>query len=108
VYHGGLSGIEGYEDSIVNTQLSVLPLISTSFFNIRFYVSEEEEIGLKVYNKAGIMVRDLFTGKKPAGTHTITWEGNNNLDKALPNDVYFICLKKGAGENIVRKIVLLR
>jgi hypothetical protein len=106
-----LSGIEDYTGSEGNIQLSVFPSISTNIFSIRFHISEEEaekDISLKVYNKAGIMVKNLFTGKKPAGTHTITWNGNNNSDKALPNDVYFISLKKGKGENPVRKIVLLR
>jgi hypothetical protein len=106
-----LSGIEEYTDSEDNIKLSVFPSISANIFSIRFSVSEEEaerDISLKVYNKAGIMVKNLFTGKKPAGTHTITWNGNNNSDKALPNDVYFISLKKGKGENPVRKIVLLR
>jgi hypothetical protein len=101
-----MSGIEEYTDSEGNIQLSVFPSISTNIFSIRFSVSEEEaekDISLKVYNKAGIMVKNLFTGKKPAGTHTITWNGNK-----LPNDVYFIYLKKGKGENPIRKIVLLR
>jgi hypothetical protein len=106
-----VSGIEDNTDSGSNIKLSVFPTISTNIFSIKFYISEEEaknDISLKVYNKAGIMVKNLFTGKKPTGIHTITWKGNNNLDKDLPNDVYFISLKKEKGENTVRKTVLLR
>jgi hypothetical protein len=107
VYHGNLSGIEEHKDSIVNTQLSVSPSISTSIFAISFYASEEE-ISLKVYNKAGIMVKNLFTGKKPAGTHTITWNATDNLSKQLSSDVYFIVLRKEKGGRLIRKIILLR
>jgi hypothetical protein len=106
-----MSGIKYNEDVIPDLQFCVFPSISTNIFSISFYVSKEEakeDINLKVYNKAGIMVKNLFTGKKPTGTHTIKWNGNNSLDKALPNDVYFISLKKGKEENLVRKIVLLR
>ena len=106
-----LAGIEDYTDGEENIKLSVFPSISTNIFSIRFSVSEkeaEEDISLKVYNKAGIMVKNLFSGRKPAGRHTITWNATNNLDKPLPNEIYFISLKKGTGENPVKKIVLLR
>jgi hypothetical protein len=101
-----LSGIEDNPGEISSLQLSVFPSISINTFSISFYVSEEEakgDMSLKIYNKAGIMVKNLFTGKKPAGTHTITLNGDN-----LPNDIYFISLKKGKKEQIVRKVVLLR
>jgi hypothetical protein len=106
-----MAGIEDYTEGNANVQLSVFPSISTNIFSIRFSVSEKdakEDISLKVYNKAGIMVKNLFTGKKPTGIHTITWNATNNLSKTLPNDVYFITLKKGKGKNSVSKIVLLR
>jgi flagellar hook assembly protein FlgD len=99
-------GIEDKTYENANIQLSVFPSISTNIFSIRFSISEEEaeeDISLKVYNKAGIMVKDLFRGKKPAGTHTITLNGDK-----LPNDVYFISLKKGKIENPIRKVILLR
>ena len=106
-----MSGIGDQTDASVDLQLSVFPSISIGAFSIRFSVSEDEEedvISLKVYNKAGIMVKNLFTGKKAAGTHTIKWGGNNSLDKSLPNDVYFISLKKGTEKGFVKKIVVLR
>ncbi len=101
-----LAGIEDDPGVNANLQLSVFPSISAGAFSISFSVSEEdtkEDINLKVYNKAGIMVKSLFRGKKPAGTHTITLNGNK-----LPNDIYFISLKKGKKEQIVRKVVLLK
>jgi hypothetical protein len=106
-----MSGIEDNTDENANIQLNVFPSVSTNIFSIRFSISEEEaeeDISLKVYNKAGRTVKNLFTGRKKAGIHTIRWNGNNNLDKQLPNDVYFIALKKGKAENPVKKIVLLR
>jgi hypothetical protein len=101
-----LSGIEDNPGKISSLQLSVFPAVSTNIFSISFYVSEEEtkeDINLKVYNKAGIMVRNLFKGRKPAGTHTITLNGDK-----LANDIYFVSLKKGKKEQLVRKVVLLR
>jgi hypothetical protein len=101
-----MAGINDQSDEISNLQLGVFPAISANIFSIRFSISEEEaeeDISLKVYNKAGIMVKSLFRGKKPAGTHLVTLNGDK-----LPNDVYFISLKKGKKEQLVRKVVLLR
>jgi hypothetical protein len=101
-----LSGIKDNPGEISSLQLSIFPAVSTNIFSIRFSVSEEEaeeDISLKVYNKAGIMVKSLFKGKKPAGIHTITLNGDK-----LPNDIYFVSLKKGKKEQLVRKVVLLR
>jgi hypothetical protein len=106
-----LSGIEDYTDGSANLQLSVFPSISMNIFSINFYVSEKdakEDISLKVYNKAGMVVKNLFAGKKPAGRYGISWNGTNNSSQPLPNDIYFISLKKGEEKPLVKKIVLLR
>ncbi len=101
-----VSGIEDNTGSGSDIKLSVFPVISTDVFSINFYISEgesKEDMNLKVYNKAGIMVKSLFTGKKPAGIHSIKLNGDK-----LPSDIYFISLRKGKSENLVRKVVLLR
>jgi hypothetical protein len=106
-----LSGIEEYADSEGNIKLSVFPSISTNIFGISFYISEEEakeDISLKVYNKAGMVVKNLFTGNIPAGNHTMNWHGTDNSSQPLPDDIYFISLVKEERKPLVKKIVLLR
>jgi hypothetical protein len=109
-YYGSFSGIEDYTDR-ENIKLSVFPSISTKSFSISFYISEEEaekELRLRVYNKAGMLVKNLFIGKKAAGNHAINWHGMNNSSQPLPYDIYFISLMKGDKEHLVRKAVLLK
>ncbi len=106
-----LSGIEDNPGEIANLQLSVFPSISTRDFSIIFYVSEEEakaDINLSVYNKVGMKVANIFTGRKKQGTHSVNWYGMSSSSQPLPDDIYFISLKKGKKEQLVRKVVLLR
>jgi hypothetical protein len=106
-----LSGIKDNADGISNLGLIVFPSVSTNIFGISFFVSEKdakEDMNLKVYNKAGMVVRNIFTGRKLAGRCEVTWNGTNNSSQPLPNDIYFISLTKGKGQQIVKKIVLLR
>jgi hypothetical protein len=106
-----LSGIEDNPGEIANLQLSVYPSISTKDFSISFYISEEEaktDINLSVYNKVGMKVANIFTGRKKQGTHSANWYGMSSSSQPLPNDIYFISLKKGKAKRIVRKVVLLK
>jgi hypothetical protein len=111
LYLSDNSGIEDHTDYEKNIKLGVFPSISMKTFDIKFSISEEEsqeKIILSVYNKVGVKIANLFTGKKPAGIYTVKWHGNNNSSETLSNDIYFISLKKGTREQLIRKILLLR
>ncbi len=111
LYFGNSSGIEDYTDYGENTKLSVFPYISINTFDIKFSISEEktqEEIILSVYNKVGMKIANLFTGKKAEGVYTVKWYGVSSSSEPLSNDIYLISLKKGEKERLVRKILLMR
>jgi len=74
---------------------------------IEYVLSEEEHVRLEIYNVLGQRVRTLVQGTKRAGTHRVTWEGENRYGTPVGNGVYFYRLKSGDVTE-TRKTVVVR
>jgi flagellar hook assembly protein FlgD len=62
---------------------------------------------LKVYDVAGRLVRELDKGERPAGVHSIRWDGRNWAGLSVSGGVYLYRLEAG-GFTRTRSVVLLR
>jgi hypothetical protein len=62
---------------------------------------------LAVYDVSGRRIRTLVSGEFPAGSHQTVWNGLSDCGRASASGVYFLRMRSG-GENLVRKLVLLR
>jgi len=62
------------------------------------------DLRVSVFDVAGRNVRDLWSGSRAAGRHTITWDGRNRDLRTVPAGVYFVRLQVG-GEAVTRKVV---
>ena len=60
---------------------------------IRFYVSETENIDITIYDVAGRRVRSLFSQTKGAGWHTVGWDGYCDSGRSAASGVYFCLLR---------------
>ncbi len=60
---------------------------------IQFGLPQAEQVSLKIYDINGKLVRDLFTGMKDAGTHTLLWNGRDNAGQKVSSGVYFYYFK---------------
>ncbi len=69
--------------------------------------SDDSRVRLFVLDAAGRVVRTLFNGAKPAGSHTVRWDGRDDRGGAASSGVYFCVLDVG-GERRTRKMVLLK
>ena len=67
---------------------------------IRYSLEKTSDISINVYNLNGKLVETLYTGNKPAGEYSITWNASN-----LASGVYFY--KLVSGSNIVTKKMML-
>ena len=80
-------------------------------FNVRtvipYFLSDEMEVKLEVFNVLGQKVRTLFVGKQYSGGHEVVWDGRGDDGEALANGVYFYRLETG-GVVLTRKALLLR
>lgn len=64
-------------------------------------------VELTVYDVRGTLVRTLTTGRMPAGTHAVAWDGTNEGGRSVASGVYFVQLS-AAGTTVTRRVVRLR
>jgi len=74
---------------------------------IRYALPKPTPVLLKVYDVAGRLVRELDKGERPAGVHSIRWDGRNWAGLSVSGGVYLYRLEAG-GFTRTRSVVLLR
>ncbi|MCK4537226.1 MAG: T9SS type A sorting domain-containing protein, partial [Candidatus Krumholzibacteria bacterium] len=74
---------------------------------IQFNLPGKGQVSLKIYNVAGQLVRSLTNEVWEAGSHTIDWNGKNDLGSSVASGVYFYKIEAGEFQS-TKKMVLLR
>jgi hypothetical protein len=74
---------------------------------IDFKVPKTSDISIVVYNTLGQKVRTLVDASMPAGKHSVTWDGKNDIGNMLPTGMYFYTLE-AAATKITKKMVLIK
>jgi len=74
---------------------------------INFSNEQNEHVEMNVYNIKGQLVKTLVNDIKPAGYHSIIWDGTDRSNHSVPSGVYLYRLKTNSDSNI-RKMILLR
>ncbi len=59
---------------------------------ITYSVPNAAQVKLRIYNLLGQEIRALFDGPKPAGVHTIQWDGRNDRGEPVSGGIYFLSL----------------
>jgi hypothetical protein len=62
---------------------------------IRFSLARDGRVDVSVYDVQGRRVRTLMDGKRPAGLHTVSWNGRNDADTRVGSGVYWVQMKTG-------------
>ncbi len=79
---------------------------------LRFHLAREASVDLVLYDLAGRRVRRLLTGRRPAGTASVTWDGRDAAGRAAPSGVYLVRLsvreEGAAGRHWTAKLNLVR
>lgn len=71
---------------------------------VRFGLPLGQEVDLAVYSASGRRVRELTTGLRQAGLHTVVWDGTDDVGKAVGRGVY--CLRLVSDDRVAsRKLV---
>lgn len=60
--------------------------------SIRYKLSRSSNISIKIFNKLGQEVSELFNGQQTAGDHQITWDGKNTIGLHVASGIYFVRL----------------
>ena len=110
-----------YSATISSDELSIDEPLSPSEFSvgfnypnpfnpsttIPFSLNETQNITIKIFDISGREVMNLFAGQKDIGSHTIRWNGKDNLGNDLPSGMYIYQLK-GNNSKVNRKMHLIR
>ncbi|MBD3376180.1 phytase [candidate division KSB1 bacterium] len=70
-----------------------------------FTLAQPQKCQLSIYNNKGQLVKKVFEGEKPAGTHTLVWDGTDLQGRACASGVYFMLFK--GDQTISHKLYLI-
>jgi hypothetical protein len=74
---------------------------------IRYYLPEDAEVRLEIYDVTGTRVRTLDIGSQKAGEHFVVWDIRNHSGVAVPRGIYFVRLD-ASGQARSLKLIVLR
>jgi len=69
---------------------------------IRYDIPEESFVLLSVYNVLGKQVRTLVNEIRPAGSHSVLWDGLDNKNLELSSGIYFYKLNAGTETHVFK------
>ncbi len=88
--------------------LSVSPNPVTDRFVVRFELARATGLSLRVYDLAGTLRAESFTGTLSAGPHSLSLPAVDAEQRPLPDGLYFIVLNDAGLDRAVRKLVIRR
>jgi ligand-binding sensor domain-containing protein len=88
-------------------KLSTYPNPFNASTVIEFDLSHPGIVNLFIYDIGGRKIRVLAIGLKPAGKHSMVWDGKDNGGLCVASGVYF-CRLMIQGREVVRRLMILR
>jgi hypothetical protein len=83
------------ESQLQNIQLSSFPNPFSNETAIVFYLKEEENVNIEVYDLIGQKVKILLNKKIRTGKHQVSWNGCDETGARLPGGFYLYRFKAG-------------
>jgi hypothetical protein len=74
----------------------------TATTTIPFYLNEETELSLNIYNIKGERVKKLFTGVKESGRHILMWDGVSDSGLELSTGIYLCELALPNSQSVIK------
>jgi len=97
VPHGVVAVDDGVADRIPAAPGGRLYPAAPNPFNprttLRFELTHDEVVGLKIYDLSGRCVRTLVEGRLEAGEHQVVWDGRDDAGIGLASGVYLVRLR---------------
>lgn len=73
---------------------------------ISYSLKSTEPVALGIYNIKGELVKTLVNDVKPAGNHSLIWNGKDNTGRAVSSGIYFCKLQAGKVSDTAKMILL--
>lgn len=74
---------------------------------IEYSLKKRSDVTIIVYNILGQEVNSLISQNQAAGSHSVTWDGDNESGKEVASGIYFYRIRAGEFDQ-VRKMILLK
>jgi hypothetical protein len=85
---------------------SIYPNPFNPSVNVSYYLNEQADVYVEVYNMKGRKVYEFNEGSKSAGvTHNIVWNGQNSENETVSTGIYLFKLKAGSLVEIKKAIM---
>jgi len=87
------SVLSASNESFLSNQFKLEKAYPNPFNNeikIPYKSSSNDIISAKIFNLKGQSIVELYSGKKKAGDHYLTWNGLNNLGEEVPSGTYIL------------------
>ena len=98
------------EDTNSSALLTRLQSIYPNPFNpettIRYSLKEAGMVSFGIYNLRGQLVRTLMVAQKPAGNHSIVWNGLDNSGRAVSSGIYYCRMSSGDFTSSLKMILM--
>jgi len=76
--------------------------------SIRFELAAAGGAGMQVVDVAGRVLRSYALGTLGAGGHELTWDGRDDLGRAVSSGVYFYRLSVDGQAPVTKRMVLMK
>ena len=100
----------GVEGGIIDKEMPI-HVSNVMLFNpqtsLAYEICAPDHVVLAVHDVSGRLVRTLVDGVRPAGRHTVTWDGRNDAGQRVASGVYLATFR-GAGEVQTRKMTVVK
>ena len=72
---------------------------------VSYELKTQSDIQITIYDILGRVVRRITAGAQSVGSHSVLWDGTNNVGQRVANGIYFYTLQAG-GESRTKRMVL--
>jgi len=91
----------------VNSLVGNYPNPFNPVTQIKFAIKERGNVKLEIFDIKGRKVKDLVNGTLEAGSHSETWQGDNNAGNSVGSGIYFYKLRAGRFTS-TKKMLLMK
>jgi len=101
------SDVEEMSADRAGTSIAAFPNPAAPGATLSYRVSSSGRAEIEIFGLDGSLVRTLLKEDRPAGNHTLYWDGRDDAGREVPSGVYFFKLAAG-GDRSSGKVVLTR
>ena len=108
--YSSVIGIERNYPSLIADQpyLKSYPNPFRNKTTIKYSMTKNGNLSLKIYDIGGRLVRNLLDGFQKSGVYTVNWNGSDDFGRKQSAGVYFYRLEREEGPAITKELILLR